>query len=57
MPRIVIVLTLAASLFAALWSASSPDAGCIADPNGRCIPAPQTDEGCIADPDGRPKCS
>ncbi|HWM91865.1 MAG TPA: hypothetical protein VN493_13955 [Thermoanaerobaculia bacterium] len=40
------------SLLTSVWSASSPDAGCIADPDGRCRPAPQTDEGCGADPSG-----
>jgi hypothetical protein len=53
----LVVLALAAALasgfLTSIWSASSADAGCIFDPNGRCTPAPQTDEGCIFDPDGR----
>ena len=42
-------------LLASLWSATaSSDAGCGADPDGRCIPAaqPTSDIGCGADPDG-----
>ena len=41
------------SLLTSLWSASTADAGCGADPDGRCLPPPQTDEGCIGDPNGR----
>ena len=41
------------SLLTSLWSASTADAGCGADPSGRCLLPPQTDAGCIADPDGR----
>ena len=47
--------TLADSLWHLLSSAwAATDAGCGADPNGSCrpAPAPQTDEGCIADPSG-----
>jgi len=40
------------SLLTAVWSASSPDEGCIADPDGHCRPAPRTDAGCIGDPSG-----
>lgn len=47
------------SLLSAVWAESSADAGCIADPSGRCAPAPQpqADEGCIADPNGGPGCA
>ena len=36
----------------ALWIGT--EAGCTADPNGRCLPAPldNSDEGCTADPNG-----
>ena len=43
------------NLLTAVWGESSPDGGCVADPDGRCAPAPrpQSDAGCIADPNGR----
>ena len=42
------------SLLSALWTApASQDAGCGADPSGRCAPNLQTDEGPGWDPDGR----
>jgi hypothetical protein len=43
------------TLLSGVWE----NAGCGADPDGRCatIPQPQVDEGCGADPDGRPRCS
>jgi hypothetical protein len=47
--------TLADSLWYLLSSAwAAADAGCGADPDGRCqpAPAPQIDEGCIGDPNG-----
>jgi hypothetical protein len=67
MHKALVVLTLAAalaagrpafldqiwSLLSPVWSESSPDAGCGADPNGLCIPAPRAEEGCGADPSGR----
>src|SRR5437764_788857 len=31
-----------------LWA----DAGCIIDPDGRCVTGPRTDAGCIGDPNG-----
>jgi hypothetical protein len=65
MPRALLALTLAAtlagspglldhlrSLLASVRSASSPDEGCIMDPDGRCNPAPRADAGCGMDPDG-----
>ncbi|HWM89823.1 MAG TPA: hypothetical protein VN493_03580 [Thermoanaerobaculia bacterium] len=45
------------SFLSAIWSQSSPDAGCGADPNGRCAPQPRIDAGCGADPDGCPEGS
>jgi hypothetical protein len=37
-----------------LSSTNAPDAGCSADPDGRCSPsATATDAGCSADPNGR----
>lgn len=45
------------ALLASFWSESTSDAGCGADPNGGCKPAPQlqSDAGCGADPNGCPK--
>jgi hypothetical protein len=42
------------SFFSAIWSGPSIDAGCGADPYGRCTSAPQpaVDEGCGWDPYG-----
>jgi hypothetical protein len=40
------------SLFASLWTAPTPDAGCEWDPNGRCAPVVQPDAGCEWDPSG-----
>jgi hypothetical protein len=72
MRRTVIALTLIGSLvsqpslldtlwsfLSTVWSESSPDEGCGADPDGRCRPVPQLqhDEGCGADPDGCAKGS
>ena len=68
MRRTVIALTLIGSLISqpslldTFWSFlstvwSESDAGCGADPDGRCRPAPQPDAGCGADPDGCPKGS
>lgn len=65
---LLIALALTASLasqpglldsFWNLLSAAWGQAGCGADPNGWCAPAPPptTDEGCGWDPDGRPRCS
>ena len=47
------------SFLSTIWSESGPDAGCGADPDGRCspVPPPETDAGCGADPDGCPKGS
>jgi len=48
------------SLLSSIWSAwESADEGCIADPYGRCRPAPQpqSDAGCEFDPYGCPKGS
>lgn len=44
------------SFLSVLWSGSSADEGCTADPNGRCLPVeqPEADAGCTADPDGCP---
>lgn len=39
-------------LVSSLW-ASPAQAGCGADPDGRCLPQPQLDEGCGLDPSGR----
>jgi hypothetical protein len=45
------------TILSTVWGTtpSSTEAGCGADPNGRCLPAPQPhlDAGCGADPDGR----
>lgn len=44
------------SFLSVLWSGSSADVGCGADPDGRCTPV-QTNEGdigCGADPNGCP---
>ncbi len=48
------------ALFSRIWSSSTPlqpqpDAGCGADPNGRCLPdpQPQPNAGCESDPSGR----
>jgi hypothetical protein len=43
------------TFLSSLWGGAITDAGCGADPDGRCALAPQptTDEGCGADPDGR----
>jgi hypothetical protein len=71
MRKALVALTLAAALAAgrpavldhlwtlltSVWSASSPDAGCGMDPDGRCNPAPQPDEGCGMDPNGCPQGS
>lgn len=65
MRKALVVLTLAAALAAgrptslsqvwtlltSIWS----EEGCRMDPDGKCLPAPQTDEGCRMDPDGCPK--
>jgi hypothetical protein len=45
------------TFLSSLWEESTPDAGCGADPSGRCNPQPQIDEGCGADPSGCPKGS
>lgn len=47
------------SFLSTIWSESTPDEGCGADPDGRCTPAPQPrpSEGCGADPDGCPEVS
>ena len=45
------------SFLSTIWSESNPDAGCGADPDGRCRPAPQQEAGCGADPNGCPKGS
>lgn len=47
------------SFLSNIWSESTPDEGCGADPNGRCSPVPQSlpDGGCGADPNGCPKGS
>ena len=68
MRRALIAVTLAASLIthpslwsfvSELWSKSTADEGCRADPWGKCspVPEPETDEGCGADPWGCPKGS
>jgi hypothetical protein len=41
------------SVLSAIWSGPSTDAGCGADPYGRCTPVVQPEEGCGADPYGR----
>jgi hypothetical protein len=41
------------SFLSAIWSGPSIDAGCGADPYGRCTPVIQPDEGCGMDPYGR----
>jgi hypothetical protein len=44
------------SLFTRLWNNLTSvwsQAGCSADPFGRCLPAPTTDAGCTIDPYGR----
>lgn len=41
------------SLLTSIWS----EAGCGMDPDGKCLPAPQTDAGCGMDPNGCPKGS
>jgi hypothetical protein len=61
MRRTLLAVAVAASLLTPLWDLLAPlwggsedtDAGCIWDPYGRCLPAPQTDEGCGWDPYGR----
>ncbi|MBW8876428.1 MAG: hypothetical protein JF614_15785 [Acidobacteria bacterium] len=42
------------SFLSSLWSGATADAGCGADPDGRCAPAPRptTDEGGGWDPNG-----
>lgn len=49
------------AFLSSVWSGSPTKAGCGADPNGRCLPAPKpqppTKEGCGADPNGKPNCS
>ena len=48
------------NLLASFAEAPASEAGCGADPNGRCMPEPQPQgkAGCGADPDGKPKpCS
>lgn len=47
------------SFLTTIWSESSSDAGCGADPNGGCFPVPQpeSDAGCGADPNGCPEDS
>ena len=47
------------SFLSTIWSESTVDEGCGADPNGRCnpMPPPEIDEGCGADPNGCPKGS
>lgn len=42
------------SLLTSVWSASTADEGCGADPSGRCNPTPLPTAGCGADPDGGP---
>lgn len=71
MHRTLLIVVVTAALFSprplepfwnlldSLWDASANgDAGCIWDPNGRCLPAPEphSDAGCIWDPDGL-RCS
>jgi hypothetical protein len=45
------------SFLSAIWTGPSTDAGCGADPYGRCTPAaqPAVDAGCGMDPNGCPK--
>jgi len=44
-------------LYTISGSTSTSDAGCGFDPNGHCVPKPQTDAGCGFDPNGCPKGS
>ncbi len=72
MRRTLLILVVTASLFnsglldpitnllVSLWdSSANGDAGCIGDPYGRCLPAPepQSDAGCEWDPYGCPSGS
>ena len=70
MRKTVLVLTLLGSLasqpsmletvwsfVSTIWSESTADAGCIGDPNGGCIPKPQSGEGCRPDGTGCPEGS
>ncbi len=67
MRKALVALTLTAALAAGrptlisqVWSLLTSvwdEAGCRMDPDGKCLPAPQTDAGCRMDPDGCPKDS